>query len=74
MSTVEKLQSISAEAKKTELALQGSKVKAAFDGAAAKVEESSTLVTKQMALYLDNPATQSILLKPITRKISKSTD
>jgi hypothetical protein len=29
-------------------------------------------MTTQMKLYLDNPATQSILLKPIARKITKS--
>jgi conserved oligomeric Golgi complex subunit 3 len=27
--------------------------------------------TSQMSLYLDNPATQSILLKPISKKVSK---
>lgn len=29
---------------------------------------------EQMSLYLDNPATQSILLKPVSRKVLKSID
>lgn len=29
-------------------------------------------VSSQMALYLDNPATQSILLKPVSRKITRA--
>jgi hypothetical protein len=28
-------------------------------------------ITSEMSLYLDNPATQSILLKPVTKKVSK---
>lgn len=31
-------------------------------------------VMSQMGLYLDNPATQSILLKPVSRKIIRSLD
>eukprot|EP00980_Cylindrotheca_fusiformis_P031070 scaffold25785_cov264-Cylindrotheca_fusiformis.AAC.1 len=37
-----------------------------------RVEEQAGEMTTQMKLYLDNPATQSILLKPISRKISKA--
>jgi thiamine phosphate synthase YjbQ (UPF0047 family) len=36
-----------------------------------RVEVQAGEMTAQMKLYLDNPATQSILLKPISRKISK---
>jgi hypothetical protein len=36
------------------------------------VELQAGEMTAQMRLYLDNPATQSILLKPISRKISKA--
>jgi hypothetical protein len=36
-----------------------------------RVELQAGEMTAQMKLYLDNPATQSILLKPISRKISK---
>lgn len=36
------------------------------------LDESLTGVLEQMGLYLDNPATQSILLKPVSRKIAKS--
>jgi conserved oligomeric Golgi complex subunit 3 len=52
---------------------------------ALKVKETLTLVSEnfekeagevstQMGLYLENPATQSILLKPISKKISKALD
>lgn len=35
-------------------------------------ESKAGNVTTQMSLYLDNPATQVILLKPISKKISKA--
>lgn len=36
------------------------------------VEVSLGEVTSQMALYLDNPATQSILIKPVSRKVTRA--
>lgn len=38
------------------------------------LEVSLGEVTSQMGLYLGNPATQSILLKPVTRKITRALD
>jgi len=38
---------------------------------ANSVEEQWAEVTTQMALYLDSPATRSILLKPVSRKIAR---
>lgn len=36
------------------------------------LDETLTEVLEQMGLYLDNPATQSILLKPVSRKIVRA--
>ena len=36
------------------------------------LEVSMGAVTSQMGLYLGNPATQSILLKPVSRKITRA--
>lgn len=38
------------------------------------LEVSLGEVTSQMGLYLGNPATQSILMKPVTRKITRALD
>jgi hypothetical protein len=38
------------------------------------VEGRMGTVTTQMALYLDNPGTQSILLKPVSRKITRAVE
>ena len=35
-------------------------------------KEEMQKVTTQMAIYLDNPATQSILLKPVSRKLTRA--
>ena len=48
------------------------KVKEALSSTSAGFESKAGNVTTQMSLYLDNSATQSILLKPIAKKISKS--
>lgn len=74
MVVVEKLQLTSAEGKKSESALKGDKIKAALTSASETIEDASKKVTEQMALYLDNPATQSILLKPIIKKATKGLD
>jgi conserved oligomeric Golgi complex subunit 3 len=38
------------------------------------MEESMGNVTTEMALYLDNPGTQSILLKPVSRKVARAVE
>jgi len=38
------------------------------------LESKVTEVVSQMALYLDNPTTQNILLKPVSKKISKGVE
>jgi len=74
MKIVEKVQMTTLEGKKKEPLLQALKVKDALVQVAETLESSSSDVTAQMSLYLDNPATQSILLKPIAKKISKGLD
>jgi hypothetical protein len=71
MDMVDKIQSSTPEKYQKEKILNGEKVKETLKGVSSKVEESAEAVTKQMGLYLDNAATQSILLKPISRKITK---
>lgn len=41
---------------------------------AESVEEGMGKVTTQMALYLDNTATQGILLKPVSRKLTRAVE
>lgn len=53
---------------------EANKVKAALTKTSELVDAKGGEMTAQMRLYLDNPATQSILLKPIARKITKSLD
>jgi conserved oligomeric Golgi complex subunit 3 len=38
------------------------------------LDAALTDVLEQMSLYLDNPATQNILLKPISRKLTRATE
>jgi hypothetical protein len=71
MTIVEKLQSTGEDAKKKDALLQGAKVKTSLGETSEKIQETGAQLTTQMALYLDNPATQSILLKPIAKKLSK---
>jgi hypothetical protein len=71
MGVVERLQDTSDDARKKDALLDANKVKSALAGDSAKMEETCGQATVQMALYLDNPATQSILIKPIAKKISK---
>eukprot|EP00339_Tiarina_fusa_P009055 CAMPEP_0117008848 /NCGR_PEP_ID=MMETSP0472-20121206/8208_1 /TAXON_ID=693140 ORGANISM="Tiarina fusus, Strain LIS" /NCGR_SAMPLE_ID=MMETSP0472 /ASSEMBLY_ACC=CAM_ASM_000603 /LENGTH=818 /DNA_ID=CAMNT_0004710987 /DNA_START=23 /DNA_END=2479 /DNA_ORIENTATION=+ len=71
MDIVDKIQSSTPEKYQKEKIMNGEKVKETLKGVSAKVEESADAVTKQMGLYLDNSGTQSILLKPISRKITK---
>jgi hypothetical protein len=71
MEVVEKLQLTGAEKRKSEKLLSGAKVKERLTQATEKLEVTGGEVTSQMGLYLDNSATQSILLKPISKKVSK---
>lgn len=71
MAIVDKLQNSGADAHKKDALLQGLKVKTTLTETSEKIEETSATVTSQMALYLDNSATQSILLKPIAKKVFK---
>ena len=48
------------------------KVKETLSQTSENFEAKSGEISSQMSLYLDNPATQSILLKPISKKISKA--
>jgi hypothetical protein len=48
------------------------KVKEVLSQTSENFETKSGEISSQMSLYLDNPATQSILLKPISKKISKA--
>jgi conserved oligomeric Golgi complex subunit 3 len=49
-------------------------LKAVLAKTAGGMGEALGEVSTQMGLYLDNPATQSILLKPVSRKIVRATD
>lgn len=50
------------------------KVKGTLSQALESFETKAGDVSLQMGLYLDNPATQSILLKPISKKVTKAMD
>jgi conserved oligomeric Golgi complex subunit 3 len=50
------------------------KVKETLTQVSGNFESKAGQVSSQMGLYLDNPATQSILLKPISKKITKALD
>jgi hypothetical protein len=49
-------------------------VKAMLDKASGTFESQLDHILGDMSLYLDNPATQSILLKPVSRKIARAFD
>jgi thiamine phosphate synthase YjbQ (UPF0047 family) len=51
--------------------LEATHVKAVLTKISEQIEVRGGEMTAGMRLYLDNPATQSILLKPISKKISK---
>jgi len=71
LDVVDKLQSTSAENRSKEIVLSASSVKDMLTTTTEKIEVTAGEVTTQMSLYLDNPATQSILLKPISKKVTK---
>jgi len=53
-------------------ACSGDAVVAMLQKMSDTLEVSMGEVTSQMGLYLGNPATQSILLKPVSRKITRA--
>ena len=70
-----KLASASSNASlKTQPFMEGGSVKALLSKTTEGLSDELKEVTTQMALYLDNPATQSILLKPVVRKITRAVD
>mmetsp|Transcript_24997 Transcript_24997/g.58224 ORF Transcript_24997/g.58224 Transcript_24997/m.58224 type:complete len:103 (-) Transcript_24997:998-1306(-) len=52
--------------------MNGDLVKSMLESTAESFESQLSNIVSQMSLYLDNPATQSILLKPVSRKIQRS--
>lgn len=54
--------------------MNGVVVKGIFSKAASSLDSELENVSKQMNLYLENTATQSILLKPVVRKITRALD
>lgn len=70
-----KLASASSNASlKSQPFMAGNSVKAALSQTTESIADRLGEVTTQMALYLENPATQSILLKPVVRKIARAVD
>lgn len=56
---------------KDQVCMKGESVQSIVAQTADSVEEQWAEVTNQMALYLESPATRSILLKPVSRKVSR---
>ena len=54
--------------------MQANTLKDILTKTSERMEVKAGEMTSQMKLYLDNPATQSILLKPISKKVSKGLD
>jgi len=70
-----KLASASSNASlKTQPFMEGGSLKALLFKTTEGLSDELKEVTTQMALYLENPATQSILLKPVVRKITRAVD
>lgn len=65
---------VSTNSESSSTKLSADSVESSLAKTAGGLEESMGEVTSQMGLYLDNPATQSILLKPVTRKITRALD
>ncbi len=52
--------------------MNGAVVSSLFSTALQNLDRELDNVTKQMTLYLENTATQGILLKPVVRKVTRS--
>ena len=60
------------EAMRDDKALEGGKVVDSLKDVSSGIEKAASDVVDQMGLYLENPTTQSILLKPVSRKLTKA--
>jgi conserved oligomeric Golgi complex subunit 3 len=69
-----KINAATPESLKTVPFFNASKVKETLSQALESIGTKAGDVSLQMGLYLDNPATQSILLKPISKKVTKAMD
>lgn len=56
---------------KNQVCMSAESVQSIVAQTADSAEEKWTEVTNQMTLYLESPATRSILLKPVSRKVSR---
>lgn len=54
--------------------MNGTVVKGVFGSALQNLDRELDNVSKQMSLYLENAATQGILMKPVVRKVTRSLD
>jgi len=68
---VAKLDGSTAESLKSAPFFEANKVKEILAKALQNLEPNAKEVLSKMSLYLENPTTQSILLKPVSKKISK---
>jgi len=71
MDLVAKVDSSTQETLKSASFFDGTNVKVVFAKTMENFESDTTQVLNQMSLYLENPTTQSILLKPVSKKITK---
>ena len=71
MDLVEQCQKVGPDALTEKGFMNADKVLTLLTQTSDSLEVQAGEVTSQMGLYLDNPATQSILLKPISRKVTK---
>ena len=71
---VGKLEGSTPESINSSTYFEANKVQEVLTKTLENLESKAKEVVSQMALYLDNPTTQSILLKPISKKVSKGTE
>ena len=69
--TLAKLNSTTPESLKSDSSFDASKVKETLGKTLEDFDPKAKEVLNKMGLYLENPTTQSILLKPVSKKISK---
>ena len=72
--TVEQCKSSDTNALARQALLNADSVESLLNKTMEGLESSMVEVTSQMALYLDNPGTQSILLKPVSKKVTRAAD
>jgi len=66
-----KLNSTTPESLKSDSSFDASKIKETLEKTLEDFDPKAKEVLNKMGLYLENPTTQSILLKPVSKKISK---